>query len=101
MSVRFVEEMKYIAEKNKVKIAVFENSDLYTLHKFLKDNPVDVLIGDYRGRYIAEKEKIPLLRVGFPICDRFGYHRKPMIGYSGVLRMAEEIANLLAGKHFG
>ncbi len=100
-SVRFVEEMRYIAEKNNIKIAVFENSDLYTLHKFLKDNPVDVLIGDYRGKYIAEKEKIPLLRVGFPICDRFGYHRKPIVGYSGVLRMAEEIANLLAGKHFG
>ncbi len=98
---RFVNEMEYIAVKNNSKIAVFENSDLYTLHKFLRDNPVDVLIGDYRGRYIAEKEKIPLLRVGFPVCDRFGYHRKPIFCYAGALRMAEEMANLIVGKYYG
>ncbi len=97
----FAEEVKAIANANRVKIAVFEDSDLYTLHKFLKNNRVDVLIGDYRGRYIAKEEKIPLLRVGFPICDRFGYHRKPMLGYGGALRMAEEIANMLVGGYYG
>jgi len=97
----FAEEMERVAVKNKAKIAVFENSDLHTLHKFVKENPVSVIIGDYRGRYIAKAEKIPLLRVGFPVCDRFGYHRLPMVGYGGALRMAEEMGNLITGGYWG
>jgi len=97
----FAREIERIANENDAKIVVFENADLYQLHKFVKDNPVDLLIGDYRGRYIAEAERIPLLRVGFPVCDRFGYHRKPMLGYGGALRIAEEIANLLVSGCYG
>ena len=97
----FAREIEAIANANDAKIVVFENSDLYQLHKFIKQNPVHLLIGDYRGRYIANAEKIPLLRVGFPICDRFGYHRKPMLGYGGALRIAEEIANLFLSGCYG
>lgn len=91
----FTSEMERISRENDVKITVFENGDLYQLHKFIKKNPIDLIIGDYRGRYIANEEKIPLLRVGFPVIDRYGYHRKPMLGYSGALRIAEDAANLL------
>ena len=94
----FSATIERIAGRN---VKVFEDSDLYTLHKFIKQNPVHILIGDYRGRYIASEERIPLLRVGFPICDRFGYHRKPMLGYGGALRMAEEMANLLVSGCYG
>ncbi len=97
----FAGRMEEIALKNKARIAVFENSDLHALHKFLKENPVDLLVGDYRGRYIARAEKIPLLRVNFPVCDRFGYHRLPVAGYGGAIRMAEEMANLLSAKCVG
>ncbi len=97
----FTRDVKVTAKRYDAKVAVFEDSDLYTLHKFLKNSPIHILIGDYRGRYIASEERIPLLRVGFPICDRFGYHRKPMLGYGGALRMAEEIANLLVGGCYG
>jgi nitrogenase molybdenum-iron protein beta chain len=97
----FANEIERIAIENKTKIAVFEDSDLYQLHKFIRNNPVDLIIGDYRGRYIAVEEKIPLLRIGFPICDRFGYHRKPILGYGGAQRIAEEIANLLVSGCYG
>ena len=69
-------------------VVVFEDADLYTLRKFVEKNPVHLLIGDCRGRYVGD---IPLLRVGFPVYDRFGYHRKPMLGYGGALRMANLI----------
>lgn len=49
----------------------------------------------------ARKERIPLLRTGFPVADRFGYHRKPMLGYNGALRLVEEAANLLVGDCYG
>ncbi len=97
----FAKDIEFIANANDAKVFVFENSDLYRFHKFIKSNPVHLLIGDYRGRYIAEAEKIPLLRVGFPVCDRFGYHRKPMLGYGGALRIAEDIANLFVSGCYG
>ncbi len=97
----FVPEIEKKANENDVNITVFENGDLYTLHRFIKSNPVDMLIGDYRGRYIAREERIPLLRTGFPVADRFGYHRKPMLGYNGALRLVEEAANLLVGDCYG
>jgi nitrogenase molybdenum-iron protein beta chain len=74
---------------------VFEDADLYQLHRFVKSNPIDLLIGDYRGRYIANEENIPLLGVGFPVADRYGYHRKPMLGFGGALRIVDDIANLM------
>ncbi|MBW9221120.1 nitrogenase [Methanothermococcus sp. SCGC AD-155-M21] len=91
----FISEIKKISMENNGKITLFEGSDLYQLHNYIKRRPVDIIIGDYRGRYIANEERIPLLRVGFPIVDRYGYHRKPILGYNGALRITEEIINLL------
>ncbi len=97
----FAGEMERVAARNRARIAVFENSDLYTLHRFVKENPVNVILGDFRGKYIAKAEKIPLVRVSFPVCDRFGYHRQPVVGYTGALRVAEEMGNLMAGGCWG
>ncbi|MBW9222886.1 nitrogenase [Methanothermococcus sp. SCGC AD-155-K20] len=91
----FISEIKEISMENNGKITLFEGSDLYQLHNYIKKRPADIIIGDYRGRYIANEERIPLLRVGFPIVDRYGYHRKPILGYNGALRITEEIINLL------
>ncbi|MBW9222024.1 nitrogenase [Methanothermococcus sp. SCGC AD-155-C09] len=91
----FISEIKEISMENNGKITLFEGSDLYQLHNYIKRRLVDIIIGDYRGRYIANEERIPLLRVGFPIVDRYGYHRKPILGYNGALRITEEIINLL------
>jgi len=52
-------------------------------YRVIRENRVNLLLGDFRGRGISEKEKIPLVRTGFPVCDRFGYHRRAMVGYAG------------------
>jgi nitrogenase molybdenum-iron protein beta chain len=44
--------------------------DLFTLHQWIKNEPVDLLIGNTYGKYIARAEDIPLVRLGFPILDR-------------------------------
>ncbi len=41
----FAKEIEAIANPNDAKVFVFENSDLYQFHKFLKRNPVHLLIG--------------------------------------------------------
>jgi nitrogenase molybdenum-iron protein beta chain len=74
---------------------VVYRSDLYELHKRMKEDPVDVVIGHSKGKFLADAEKIPLVRVGFPVEDRFGYHRRAIVGYEGAIYLVDEITNLL------
>jgi nitrogenase molybdenum-iron protein NifN len=43
----------------------------------------DLLIGHSKGYRLARKLDIPLVRVGFPIHDRFGSQRILHVGYRG------------------
>ena len=45
---------------------------MYLLHQWIKQESVDVLIGNTYGKYIARDEDIPFVRYGFPIMDRVG-----------------------------
>lgn len=81
----------YGADAEKQTIIV--GGDLYDLHQKIKETPVDMIIGDYKGKYIAKDEHIPLIRVGFPQADRFGYPRKSMVGFRGSLQLLDTIAN--------
>jgi nitrogenase molybdenum-iron protein beta chain len=90
----FTKKINNITKHNNRNIAVIEG-DLYNFQNFLKSHPVDLLIGDYRGKYVADALDIPLLRVGFPVIDRYGHTKKAMIGYNGALTIINDIANLL------
>lgn len=71
------------------------DGDLFELHKWIKDNPIDLLIGNSHCKYIARAEDVPLVRVGFPIFDRAVHYLMPVIGYRGCLRLIEMISNAL------
>jgi nitrogenase molybdenum-iron protein beta chain len=66
--------------------------DLMELHQLIKNSPVDMIIGNTYGKYIARAEEIPLVRVGFPILDRVGHSFFPLVGYMGMIRMIEKIS---------
>ena len=66
--------------------------DLMELHQLIKNSPVDMIIGNTYGKYIARAEDIPLVRVGFPILDRVGHSFFPLVGYMGMIRMIEKIS---------
>jgi nitrogenase molybdenum-iron protein beta chain len=74
---------------------IIVGGDLYELHQKIKEQPVDLIIGDYKGKYIANEEGIPLVRVGFPQADRFGYQRRAMMGYRGSLQLLDMIVNII------
>ena len=77
-----------------------ENSaDLMTLHQWIKNEPVDMLIGNTYGKYIARAENIPLVRVGFPILDRVGHSYFPSVGYMGAIRLIEKISTAFLDKY--
>ena len=46
------------------------NADMFLLHQWIKQEGVDLIIGNTYGKYIARDEKIPFVRYGFPIIDR-------------------------------
>ena len=66
-------------------------ADMYRLHQWIKQESVDLLIGNTYGKYIARDEDIPLVRHGFPILDRVGHQYFPTVGYRGGMRLAEKI----------
>ncbi|MBV5319372.1 MAG: nitrogenase [Chlorobium phaeobacteroides] len=53
----------------------------------------DLLIGNSKGFTMARKNNIPLMRIGFPIHDRFGGQRMHHIGYRGTQELFDRIVN--------
>ena len=47
-------------------------ADMFLMHQWIKQEPVDLLIGNTYGKYISRDEDIPFVRHGFPILDRVG-----------------------------
>jgi nitrogenase molybdenum-iron protein beta chain len=70
-------------------------SDLFHLHQLIKNEPVDLLIGNTYGKYIARAEDIPFVRFGFPILDRVGHNYFPTFGYRGGIYLLSNILNTL------
>lgn len=82
----------------KVPEAKFKNgeaADMYLLHQWIKQEKVDLLMGNTYGKYIARDEDIPFIRMGFPILDRVGHSYFPTVGYQGGLRIVEKILNVI------
>ncbi|NTV90199.1 MAG: nitrogenase molybdenum-iron protein subunit beta [Clostridiales bacterium] len=78
-------------EGSKVKAA----GDLFTLHQWMKEEPVDLLIGGTHCKYIAKAEDVPFVRLGFPILDRCVHSYMPVVGYKGAMRIVELISGAL------
>ncbi|WP_372648170.1 nitrogenase molybdenum-iron protein subunit beta [Draconibacterium sp.] len=74
------------------------NADMFLLHQWIKEEPVDLLIGNTYGKYIARDENIPFVRMGFPIIDRVGHSYFPTVGYQGGLRILEKILGAIMDK---
>ena len=73
-------------------------ADMFLMHQWIKNEPVDLLIGNTWGKYIARDENIPLVRFGFPIMDRVGHSYFPNVGYQGAMRLVEKLLNAILDK---
>lgn len=71
------------------------NADMFLMHQWIKNEGVDLLIGNTYGKYIARDEDIPLIRHGFPIMDRVGHSYFPTVGYCGAMRFLEKMLNAI------
>ncbi|MBW1963378.1 MAG: nitrogenase molybdenum-iron protein subunit beta [Deltaproteobacteria bacterium] len=88
---RIKEITKDVPDEIKVKAA----GDMFLLHQWIKNEPVDLIIGNSYCKYISRDEDIPMIRHGFPITDRFGHSYFPTVGYMGGIRLLEKILNVL------
>ncbi len=76
-------------------VNVRAKGDLFLLHQWIKNDPVDLIIGNTYCKYIARDEDLPFVRWGFPILDRQGHQHFPTVGYMGGLRLLEQILGVL------
>lgn len=71
------------------------NMDFERVHELSKELKPDIFIGNSKGYYITRKLQIPLVRVGFPIHDRFGGQRVQHIAYRGSQQLYDRITNAI------
>ncbi len=91
----FEKRIEALTEDVPYKVNVKSGGDMYLFHQWIKNDPVDLLMGNSYVKYIARDEDIPFIRFGFPILDRTGHSYFPVVGYQGGMRMLEKILNAL------
>lgn len=89
--------IKALQEKVDFKMEIITNADLWELDNRLKNEglKLDLILGHSKGRFTAIDNNVPMLRVGFPVYDRAGQYRHPVVGYAGAIWLAEQMANTI------
>jgi len=89
---KVIKESGQILEYNPL---IVNGMDFESINDLVDDVKPDMLIGSSKGYYISRRLNIPLVRVGFPIHDRFGAQRLLHIGYKGTQELFDRITNAL------
>lgn len=84
----------YITD-NGLETVVLPGTDFSQIRRHCLDKQVNIAIGHSDGRFLTEKEGIPLIRIGFPIHDRVGGQRLLSLGYTGTMMFLDRITNTL------
>ena len=92
---KFEAKIKELTASMGREVNVKAAGDMFLLHQWIKNEPVDLIIGNTYCKYIARDEDLPFVRWGFPILDRQGHQHFPTAGYMGGLRLLEKILGVL------
>lgn len=91
----FQDRIEEITKEVPHQVNISVPGDMFLLHQWIKNEPVDLLMGNTYLKYIARDEDIPLVRFGFPILDRIGHSYFPTVGYRGGIRLLEKILDVI------
>lgn len=91
----FEDRIRAITKNVPHEVNVKATGDMFLFHQWIKNDPVDLLIGNTYVKYIARDEDIPFVRFGFPILDRIGHSYFPTVGYNGAMRFLVKILDAL------
>ncbi|MFZ5448529.1 MAG: nitrogenase component 1 [Thermodesulfobacteriota bacterium] len=75
--------------------SVREGMDFFEIAQEAEKLEPDLLIGHSKGYHLAKRWQVPLVRVGFPIHDRFGGPRILHLGYRGAQNLLDRIVNAM------
>ncbi len=77
---------------------VMPGVDFYEIKNEAEQLAPDLVIGNSKGYRMARDWNVPLVRVGFPIHDRFGAQRAMHCGYKGTLALLDRLVNAVIEK---
>ncbi len=78
-----------------LKCSVLSEANFDQVGRKAQEAGAQLLVGSSKGYPLSREMNIPLLRVGFPVHDRFGGGRILHFGYDGGLRLFDQLVNLL------
>ena len=79
-------------------IEILDDSDFLQVEEALDRLKPDLVFSSSKPYRICRDRNIPLIRVDFPIHDRFGAQRILNLGYSGTQRLLDTITNIILEK---
>lgn len=91
----FTKRIKSLTQDLPCKVNVKSGGDMMLFHQWVKNDPVDLLIGNTYVKYISRDEDIPFIRFGFPILDRIGHSYFSTVGYQGGMHLLVKILDAL------
>jgi nitrogenase molybdenum-iron protein NifN len=89
------DEISRITNGKRKNMLVLKGMDFESINEMADDLKPDIMIGNSKGYYITRRLGIPLVRVGFPIHDRFGGQRVQHLCYRGTQQLFDRITNAL------
>lgn len=81
--------------RSPVEFEILSEADFTGIREKSKKMKANIAIGHSDGKYLTEREGIPLVRLGFPIHDRVGGQRLLSVGYAGTTMLLDRITNTL------
>jgi nitrogenase molybdenum-iron protein NifN len=76
-------------------VEILPESDHARISELAREAQPDLLVGSSKGYPLARELGVPLVRIGFPIHDRFGAQRMLSVGYRGTQELFDRVVNAL------
>jgi nitrogenase molybdenum-iron protein NifN len=92
---RLAELLQPALSKCPQEVEILNETDFMQIRIKSEKMGANIAIGHSDGRYLTEKEGIPLVRIGFPIHDRVGGQRLLSVGYTGTALLLDRLTNTL------
>ena len=95
---RFAGWLENTAAGISVGAEIIEGADFANIAEAALKSRPDIMIGHSKGYSTARELGIPLIRIGFPVHDRFGAGRNLILGYRGAMDLFDRIVNAVLEK---
>jgi nitrogenase molybdenum-iron protein NifN len=84
-----------VANFDDIEVQVLAGADFHEIGEAARSLGIDMMVGSSKGYSLARELGILLVRVGFPLHDRFGGARLLHVGYHGAQQLFDRIVNSL------